>query len=128
MGDIYNEYIYIDEYKPSERRKILIVFDDMITDMISNKKGNPSSAELFISGGKLNIFLLCIRQSCFKIPKFIIPNPPQYFILKIPSKRELKLIAIDHLSDIDFKSLIKIYKNVQQNHILHSQLYNFIIS
>ena len=53
MNDIYKN---IEEYNPNKKRKILIAFDDMIADMLSNKKLNPIVTELFIRGRKLNIF------------------------------------------------------------------------
>ena len=51
----------IKEYNPNKEQKILIVFDDMIANMLSNEKLNPVVTELFIRGRKLNIplFLLC---------------------------------------------------------------------
>ena len=55
MDDIYKN---IDEYNPNKKRKILIVFDDMIADMLSNKKLNPIVTELSIRGRKLNISLV----------------------------------------------------------------------
>ena len=62
----------IEEYKPNKKRKILIVFDDMITDMLSNKKLNPIVTELLIRGGKLNISFVFITQSYFTVPKKIL--------------------------------------------------------
>ena len=59
MGDTYKN---IEEYNPDKKRKILIVFDYMIADMLSNKKLNPIATELFIRGRKLNIFLVIIVQ------------------------------------------------------------------
>ena len=69
--------------------KILIVFDDMIADMLSNKKINSLVTELFIRGKKLNISLVFIRQSYFAVPKNIRLNSTHYFVIKIPNKREL---------------------------------------
>ena len=65
------DYIYnnIEEYRPNKKRKILIVFDDVIPTMFSNKKLNPIVTELFIRGRKLNISLVFIRQSYFVVPK-----------------------------------------------------------
>ena len=57
------------EYNSDKERKILIVFDDMIADMINNKKLNSIVTDLFIRGRKLNISLLFITQSYFKVPK-----------------------------------------------------------
>ena len=59
----------IEEYNPNRKRKILIVFDDMIADMLSNEKLNPVVSELFIRGRKLNISLVFITQSYFTVPK-----------------------------------------------------------
>ena len=58
-------YIYknIEEYNPNKKRKILIIFDDTIADMLSNKKLNLIVTELFIRGRKLNISLVFITQS-----------------------------------------------------------------
>ena len=65
MRDVYKN---IDEYNPDKENKILIVFDDMIADMINNKKLNSIITELFIRGRKLNISLIFITQSYFKVP------------------------------------------------------------
>ena len=57
MEDIYKN---IEEYNPNKKPKILIVFDGIISDMLSNKKLNPIVTELFIRGRKLNISLVFI--------------------------------------------------------------------
>ena len=82
----------------------------MIADMISNKKLNSVVTELFIRGRKINISLVFITQSYFKVPKDVRLNTTHFFIIKIPNKRELRQIAINHSSDIDFKDFVKIYK------------------
>ena len=82
----------------------------MIADMINNKELNSIVTELFIRGRKLNIFLVFIAQSYFQVPKEVRLNTTDFFIMKIPNKRELQQIAISHSSDIDFKDFIKIYK------------------
>ena len=115
MQDVYKN---IEEYNISKKRKILIVFDDMIADMINNKKLNSIVTELFIRGRKLNISLVFITQSFFKVPKDVRLNTTHFFIMKIPNKGELQQIALNHSSDIDFKDFIKIYKYVLQNHFL----------
>ena len=66
MDDVYKN---IEEYNPNKIRKILIVFDDTIADMLSNKKLNPVLTELFIRGRKLNISLVFITQSYFAVQK-----------------------------------------------------------
>ena len=57
MRDVYKN---IDEYNPDKENKILIVFDNMIADTISNKKLDSIVTELFIRGRKLNISLVFI--------------------------------------------------------------------
>ena len=86
MGDIYEN---IEECNPNIKRKILIIFDDTIGDMLSNKKLNPIVAELFIRGRKLNISLVFIKQFYFSVPKNIRLNSKHYFNMKIPNKQEL---------------------------------------
>ena len=61
----------IEEYNPNKKRKILIVFDDIIADMLSNEKLNPIVTELFIRGRNLNISLVFITQSYFTVPKIL---------------------------------------------------------
>ena len=90
----------------------------MITNMIRNKKNYPVVSELFIRGRKLNILLAVIAQSYLKVPKDVRLNSTHYFIVKIPNKRELQQIAINHSSDIDFKYFMKIYENLLQKSIL----------
>ena len=107
MQDVYKN---IEDYNPMKKRKVLIVFDDMIAGMINNKKLNPVVTELFIRGRKLNISIVFITQSYFKVPKDVRLNSTHFFILKIPNKRELQQIALNHSSDIDFKDFRKIYK------------------
>ena len=82
----------------------------MISDIINNKKLNSVVTDLFIRGRKLNISLVFITQSYFKVPKDVRLNSTHFFIMKIPNKRELQQIALNHLSDINSKDFIKIYK------------------
>ena len=89
---------------------ILIVFDDMIADMLSNKKLNPVVTELFIRGRKLNISLAFIKQYYFTVPKNIRINSTHYFVMKILNKRELQQIESNHSSYIDFQDFINLYR------------------
>ena len=98
MDDIYKN---IEEYNPNKKRRILMVLDDMIADMLSNKKLNPRVTELFIRGRKLDVYLVFITQSYFAVPKYIRVNSAHYFILKIPNKRELQQIV--------FTTIIKLF-------------------
>ena len=77
-------------------RKILIVFDNIIADTLSNKNLNPVVTELFIRGKKLIFFFLVV------VPKNIILNSTHYFLIKVPNKIELQQIPLNHSSDINF--------------------------
>ena len=82
----------------------------MIADMIHNKNLDSIVTELFIRGRKLNISLVFITQSYFKVPKDVRLNTTHFFITKIPNKRELQQIAINHSSDINTKDFANIYR------------------
>ena len=88
-NDMQDVYKNIEKYNPNKERQVLIVFDDMIADMINNKKLNPVVTELFITSRKLNISIDFINQSYFKVPKEVRLNTTHFFIMKIPNKREL---------------------------------------
>ena len=105
MDDIYEN---IHNYNPSRKIKILIVFDDMITDIMSNKKFQSIIKELFIR--KLKISLTFITQSYFSIPKDVNLNSTHYLIMKINNRKKLQNIAINHSADIDYKGFMKIYR------------------
>ena len=94
MQDVYEN---IEEYNLGKERKVLIVLDDMIAVMISNKKLNPIVTELFITGRKLNIQIIFITLSYFRVPKEVTLNSTHFFIMKIPNKRELQQIAINFI-------------------------------
>ena len=83
MDDLYKN---IEEYIPDKKRKILIVFDDIVSNILNNRKLNPIVTELFVRGRKLNISLVFITQSYFAVPKNIRLNSTHYFIVKIPNK------------------------------------------
>ena len=109
-NDMHNIYKKIDDYNPDKENKILIDFDDMIADMIYNKKLNSIVTKLFIRGRKLNISLVFITQSYFKVPKDVRLNTSHFFIAKIPNKRELQQIVINNSSDISTKDFANIYR------------------
>ena len=91
-------------------KTLINTFDDMIADMINNKKLNSIVTELFIRDRKLNISLVFIMESYFKVPKDVRLNTTHFFITKIPNKRELQQITLNHSSDISTKDFIDIYK------------------
>ena len=82
-------YRTIDLYNEDKQRKIIIVSDDMIADMINNKQLNSIVTKLFIRCRKWNISLVFITQSYFKVWKDVRLNSTQFLIMKIPNKREL---------------------------------------
>ena len=118
MDDIYEN---IDDYNLGRKRKILIVFDDMKTDIMNNKKFKAIIKELFISCRKLNISFVFITQSYFTVPKDVRLNSTHYLIMKINNRKELQNIAINHSADIDYKDFIKIYRECRK------EPFNFLI-
>ena len=100
MRDVYKNINYCN---PGKENKILIVFDDMIVDMIHNKKLDSIVTEWFIRGRKLNIFL-------FKVLKAVKLNTTHFFIAKIPNRRELLEITTNHSLDISTKDFTNIYR------------------
>ena len=75
MDDVYED---IDNYNPKRDKKVLIVFDDMIADIMTNKKFQAIIKELFIRCRKLNISLVFITQSYFSVPKDVRLNSTHY--------------------------------------------------
>ena len=107
MDDVYEN---IDDYNLNRKRKVLIVFDDMIADIMTNKKFQSIIKELFIRCRKINISLVFITQSYFSVPKDVRLNSTHFLIMKINNRNELKNIAINHSADIDYKDFVKIYR------------------
>ena len=94
----------------------------MIADMIHNKKLDSIVTELFIRGRKLNISLVFITQSYFKVPKDVRLNTTHFFISKIPNKRELQQIAMNQSSDISSKDFTNIYRK------RNAEPYSFLVN
>ena len=86
MNDVNDSYKKIEQCNPDKKRKILIVLDDMIPDILSNKKLNSNWL-----------------------------NSTPYFIMKIPNRQELQQIAFNHSSDTDFKDLMNLYQKCTAN-------------
>ena len=80
----------MENYNLTKKRRVLIVIDDMMKDIESHKKLSSKVTELFLRGRKLNISLVFISQSYFKVSKTIRVNATHYFITKILNKRELQ--------------------------------------
>ena len=107
MDDVYEN---IHGYNPNRRRKIFIVFDDMIAGIMTNKKCHAVIKELFIRCRKLNISLAFITQSYFSVLKDVRLNSIHYLIMTINNKVELQNITINHSADIDYNNFIKLYR------------------
>ena len=116
MDDVHEN---IEDYNPSGKRKILIVFGDMIADIMSNKTFQAIIKELFIRCRKLNILLLFITQCYFSVPKDVRLNKglvQHYLIMEISNRKELQHIAIKHSTDIDYNNFVGIYKECTRNY------------
>ena len=101
MDDIYKD---IEEYNPNKKQKILIVFNDMIADMLCNKKLNPILTELFIRGRKLNISLVFIK-SYLAVPKNIRINSKYFVLQKFQTKQNFNKLHLIIHQILTFKTL-----------------------
>ena len=117
MNDVYEN---IDNYNQNRKRKILIVFDDIIADIMTKKTFQSIIKELFFRCRKINISRVFITQSYFSVPKDVRLNSTHYLIMNINNRRELQNIAINHSADIDYKDFIKIYRKCTK------EQYNFL--
>ena len=106
MDDVYKN---TDDYNPSRKRKKLIVFDNMIANIMTKSRFQAIIKELFIRCRKLIISLVFIMQSYFSVPKDVRLNSTQYLTIKINNRKELQNTVINHSADIDCKDFTKIY-------------------
>ena len=90
MNDVLED---INNYNKKRNKKVLIIFDDMIADIMRSEKFKAIVKELFIRCRKLNISIVFIPQSYFRTPKDARLNSTQYILMKIGNKKELKSIA-----------------------------------
>ena len=105
MNDVFSN---IDHYNTKRKGRVLIVFDDIIADIMTNKRFESIIKELFIRCRKLNISIVVITRSYFRTPRDARLNSTHYLLMKIQSKKELQNIAQDNSGDIDFKDFLKI--------------------
>ena len=98
-----------DNHNKNRDQKVLIIFDDMIADIMRSEKITAIVKELFIRCKKLNISIVFITQSYFRTPKDARLNSSHYTLLKMGNKKELKIIAEENSSHLDFKDFLKIY-------------------
>ena len=108
VGDILSD---IEDYNKKRKRKILIIFDDMIFHVMSDRRAQQILKDLFITHRKLNISLCFLIQFYFSVPKDVRLNYTHYILFKLNYKRELQNIAINHSADIDYKDFIEIYRD-----------------
>ena len=97
----------IDDCNPSRKRKILIVFDDMIADIMMEKKIQAIIKELFIRCRKVNISLFLSLSLIFVFQKMSRLNSTHYLIMKISNRKEIQNIAINHSADIDYNDFVR---------------------
>ena len=96
MDDVYN---IIDDYNQNRKRKILVVFDDMIADIMIHEKNQAIIKEL-----------LLLHNLIFSVPKEFRLISTTYLLMKIHNKRELQNISTNHSAEIDNKGFMKIYR------------------
>ena len=106
MNDVLED---INNYNKKRDKKVLIIFDDMIGDIMRSEKFKVIVKELFIRYRKLNISIVFITQSYFRTPKDARLNSTHYILMKIGNKKELKSIAEENSGHLDFKDFLKIY-------------------
>ena len=107
MDDVHDN---INDCNSNRRRKILIFFNGMIVDIMTNRRFQAIIKEWFIRYRKLNISLVFITQSYFCVPKDVRLNSTHYMTMNISNRKELQNIAINHSADIDYKDFMKIYR------------------
>ena len=108
-NDMNNVLDDINNYNKNRDKKVLIIFDDMIADIMRSEKFKAIVKELFIRCRKINISIVFIKQSYFITPKDARLNSTHYILMKIGNKKELKSIAEENSGHLDFKDFLKIY-------------------
>ena len=106
MDDVLDD---IDNYNKNRDKKLLIVFGDMIADIMRNEKFKAIIKELLIRRRKLNIYIVFITQSYFRTPKDARLNSMHCILMKIGSRKELKSIAEEKSVHLDYKDFLKMY-------------------
>ena len=106
MNDLLDN---INNYYNNRDKKLLIIFDDMIADIMRSEKFKAVIKELFIRCRKLNISIVFITQSYFRIPKDAKLNSTHYILMKIGNKKELKSIAEEKSGHLDYRDFLKMY-------------------
>ena len=106
MNDVLED---INNYNKKRDKKVFIILDDMIADIMRSEKFKAIVKELFIRCRKLNVSIVFITQSYFRTPKDAILNSTHYILMKMGNKKELKSIAEENSGHLDFKDFLKLY-------------------
>ena len=106
MNDVLED---INNYNKNKDKKVLIIFDGMIADIMRSEKFKAIVKEIFIRCRKLNISIVFITQFYFRTLKDARLNSTHYILMKISNKKELKSIAEENSGHLDFKDFLKIY-------------------
>ena len=117
-NDMHDVYKNINYYNPYKENKILIVFDDMIADMIHNNKLDSVVTELFIRARKLSISLVFITQSYFKVPKSARLNTTHFLLQKFQIRERLKKLRQIIHQILKLKTSLISIGDVLLNHVL----------
>ena len=108
MNDVLED---INNYNKKRDKKVLIIFDDMIADIMRSERYKAIVKELFIRCRKPNISIVFVTQSYFRTPKDARLNSTHYILMKMGKKKELKSIAEENSGHLDFKDFLKIYNH-----------------
>ena len=108
MNDVLED---IDNYNKKRDEKVLIIFDDMIADIMRSERFKAIVKELFIRCRKLNISIVFVTQSYFRTPKDARLNSTHDILMEMGNKKELKSIAEENSGYLDFKDFLKIYNH-----------------
>ena len=111
LNDMDDVFTNINNYSPKRNKKLLLIFDDMIPDIMKSKEYKAIIKELFIRCRKLNISLVFITQSYFRTPKDARLNCTHYLLTKINNKKELRNIADDNSEDLEYKDFLRFYRH-----------------
>ena len=106
MDDVLDD---INNYNKNRDEKVLIVFDDMIADILYNKNFKRIIKESFYRARKINVSIVFITQCYFRALKDARLNSAYYIIMKIGNKKELKSIAEEKSGHLDYKDFLKMY-------------------
>ena len=107
IDDVYEK---LDDYNPTKKTKVLIVFDDILADMELIKKLSHFVTEFFHEEENSTFHLFLYGNPISKVPKTIRLNGT-HFIMKILNKKELQQITSNHSSNTEFKDFMKPYKD-----------------